>query len=537
MNFEYDELTGIMLNEILYSDNREAVFNNVKKEDFINQIDKDIFDYYEKKIKDPNVKRVPKINELIIESEITYNLYQKDENLKKGINKIIEKRNLNKFNKNDVLYIVNENSSSGEKFRGYIKDKIKKRLDLKFNKIEEIEYYIEKFKNKSHLKKIEKKMENIQAKINDSLSQGKEYKPAEIFSDGFNFLFKESMDNRNLKEIVEAQRKEAEGSRIKTYFDFYDNNYLNGGIKHGYIEIIGAETSMGKSTYAINRFYRQVINKKNVYYITFEENKFDILEKILTIHSNHNPKFKKYNLSSKDWADMGAKANKKKQKIMDKIVADLSDCEFENRIIDMRSKNSVDDVEAKLMNMYLMNEKKSIDLIYLDHIHNISSESSNFSNFTAALKHVMGNIRVLASKSKLALSILTQLNDTGKKRPTKKNLKWSQALANDAQLVTLLYRRDYGLSNKELESENLENNHQMELIIDKNRYGKTGTVNLYYDFEKSYIREWKTSDNKKASGENKKPKKEVSNKKNNENHKPKSLYVATQEENIPEHLR
>lgn len=37
----------------------------------------------------------------------------------------------------------------------------------------------------------------------------------------------------------------------------------------------------------------------------------------------------------------------------------------------------------------------------------------------------------------------------------------------------------------------------MELIIDKNRHGETGSVKLYFDFEKTYIRGWEETDKSK----------------------------------------
>ncbi len=168
----------------------------------------------------------------------------------------------------------------------------------------------------------------------------------------------------------------------------------------------------------------------------------------------------------------------------------------------MRSKNTVEDIKSQLINMSLINEKHNIDLIYLDHIHNIDSADS-YNNFTTALKNIMGSIRVLASKSKIAISILSQLNDSGKGKPTKENLKWSQSLANDSQLVTLLFREDYGLNDEQLKKRNLQDNDQMELIIDKNRHGETGTVKLYFDFEKTYIRGGEESDQKKEKIEDK----------------------------------
>jgi len=43
----------------------------------------------------------------------------------------------------------------------------------------------------------------------------------------------------------------------------------------------------------------------------------------------------------------------------------------------------------------------------------------------------------------------------------------------------------------------------MELIIDKNRHGETGSVKLYFDFEKTYIRGWKETDKSKNKVEEK----------------------------------
>jgi len=484
---QYNKLANIILADFLDNtdSNKEEIIKNVQKRDFHKKIDQLIFDYSKKIITKRG--KPPKIKELIVQTDIAYNIYKADDDSKPF---------QGQTTKEDLAYLLEQNNHFSKKLKAYLTKKISKKInDGLNNKDQETIYYIEKFKNESHLLRVKKEVNKIQERINQTIDSGKEYNPAEIFRGGFDFIFKEDLNNKNLEEIVAAQRKEAEnGNRIPTYIDVYDNNYLNGGVKKGYIEIIGAKTGMGKSTYAVNRFYNQIINGWNVYYITFEEDIYDILEKILTIHSNHESKFKEYNLTAKDWLDMGAACrNEEKLRVMDEVISDLKKYRFEEHIIDMRSRNTVEDIKSELMNMSLINEKEPIDLIYLDHIHNIDAADNN-ANFTTALKYIMGSIRVLASKSKISLSILTQLNDRGKGKPTKQNLKWSQSLANDAHLVTLIYRSDYGLSDQELEEKGLTNNNQMELIIDKNRHGETGRVKLYFDFEKSYIRGWKSID-------------------------------------------
>ncbi len=484
---QYNKLANIILADFLDNNgsNKEDIIKNVQKKDFHQKIDRLIFDYSKKIITKRG--KPPKIKELIIQTDIAYNIYKTNDDSKPFHGEV---------NKEDLSYLLEQNNGISKKLKDYLTEKIAEKIaDGINNKDQETIYYIEKFKNESHLLRVKKEVNKIQERINQTINTGKEYNPAEIFRGGFDFIFKEDLNNKNLEEIVAAQRKEAEnGNRIPTYIDVYDNNYLNGGVKKGYIEIIGAKTGMGKSTYAVSRFYNQIINSWNVYYITFEEDIYDILEKVLTIHSNHDPKFNEYNLTSKDWLDMGAACkDEEKLRVMDEVISDLKKYRFEDHIIDMRSRNTVEDIKSELMNMSLINEKEPIDLIYLDHIHNINAADNN-ANFTTALKYIMGSIRVLASKSKISLSILTQLNDRGKGKPTKQNLKWSQSLANDAHLVTLIYRSDYGLSDQELEEKGLINNNQMELIIDKNRHGETGRVKLYFDFKKSYIRGWKSVD-------------------------------------------
>jgi len=499
-SYSYNELRSIILAKFLdlesnskdYND-REVIFKTINEGDFSNRIDKLVFSKSKEIISDK--KRTPQIKELAIDPDIAYEIYKKEQPIENILGKI---------SKSELSSILKGNSSQSDRARELIKNKLNKILNPDINMDQEARHYIDEFKNQSHLMKVREELNQIQDNVNNAIKDGKVYDPGDIFKDGFNFIFRDEINNKGLKDIVEAQRKEAAaGNRIPTYIDEYDKKYLNKGIKNGYIEIIGAKTGMGKSVYAITRFYNQIINGYNVYYLSFEEDKNDILEKILTIHSTHDSKFKNYELTAKDWIDMGYNCkDKDKRAAIDEVVEDLKKYKFENHIIDMRSKNTVEDIKSQLINMSVINAKHKIDLIYLDHIHNIDSADS-YNNFTNALKNIMGSIRVLASKSKIAISILSQLNDSGKGKPTKQNLKWSQSLANDAHLVTLLDRADYGLNDEQLEKRNLKDNDQMELIIDKNRHGETGSVKLYFDFEKTYIRGWKETDKSKNKVEEK----------------------------------
>ena len=82
----------------------------------------------------------------------------------------------------------------------------------------------------------------------------------------------------------------------------------------------------------------------------------------------------------------------------------------------------------------------------------------------------------------IALSIITRVEQRQDKRPVLSDIRESGSIEQDADIVAFLYRDDYYQREGDEEDggEEPQNNNVIEVIIEKNRSGARGTVELLF---------------------------------------------------------
>jgi len=115
-----------------------------------------------------------------------------------------------------------------------------------------------------------------------------------------------------------------------------------------------------------------------------------------------------------------------------------------------------------------------LDLVVVDYIQLMSSTmSSKGHNRNAEIADISRRLKVLADEVGVPMLVLSQLSRAGRdrtdKRPRLEDLRDSGALEQDADLVLFLHRKDHRQSGI------------TECILEKQRNGPTGTVNLSID--------------------------------------------------------
>lgn len=138
-------------------------------------------------------------------------------------------------------------------------------------------------------------------------------------------------------------------------------------------------------------------------------------------------------------------------------------------------------------------------VVVVDYLKMVTAGDRYRGNRVYEIGEITGAMKSLAKELEVTIVLLVQLNrgpeNREDKRPTLADLRDSGDLEQDADVVALLYREAYYLE-KETRGENpdpdklnrlpLVRNH-LEIIIDKNRSGQTGTVRVFCDVGSSFI--------------------------------------------------
>jgi replicative DNA helicase len=136
---------------------------------------------------------------------------------------------------------------------------------------------------------------------------------------------------------------------------------------------------------------------------------------------------------------------------------------------------------------------KTLDVVYVDHIHLIKPNDRYRGNRTAEITEISGALKALAKELNVALVGLAQLSraveSRDDKRPTMADLRDSGSLEQDADLIVFLYREEYYLQRRcsDPGSEDrriarlAEVRNKLELFIAKQRNGPTGNLQIFFD--------------------------------------------------------
>lgn len=232
-------------------------------------------------------------------------------------------------------------------------------------------------------------------------------------------------------------------------------NRTSGGIRKGTLFIIGARPSTGKTALALNIASYNALKGKKVLMFSLEMTSSMIIERLLADECNINYTRFIDRLSSDE----------------ERIIKDY----FNNRgKAIMQNLKIVDDVyNIESICSYVENERP--DLVLVDFIQIVQSLRKT-ENKRALIDYISSEFKRIAKRTNCSIIVLSQLTRAGKDMPTMSDLKESGGLEQDGDCIALLHR-PYVL-NKEGNNPN-----EAQLIVDKNKFGRTGIINLYFDGE------------------------------------------------------
>lgn len=274
--------------------------------------------------------------------------------------------------------------------------------------------------------------------------------------------FRTIIDVIDSTQSILDERSQKVGDVTGTSTGFTDFDQITTGLHEDNLIIIAARPAMGKTAFALNIAQNVAKNSdKAVAIFSLEMGAESLVERMLSaeglIPSYH---VRTGNLSESEWRRMiSAQERLARGKIFIDDTAGI-------KISEIRSK-------AKR----LAQENGGLGLIVIDYLQLI--EGRGRENRQQEVSEISRQLKIIAKELKVPVIALSQLSrgvdQRNDKRPILSDLRESGSIEQDADLVAFLYREAYYKRDEQEEPDNVT-----ELILEKNRHGSLGTVQLYF---------------------------------------------------------
>ncbi len=280
-----------------------------------------------------------------------------------------------------------------------------------------------------------------------------------------------------------AFKKSSDVAVLKTALSDLDKKI--GGLHKSDLIIIAGRPSMGKTAFATNiasNICMDKLNlkkKNNVLFFSLEMSSEQLATRLLSEMSKiPSEKIRTGNISKMDFENL--LKNSEKIKNLSLFIDDSPALTLS--AIRSRSRR--------------LKRKDGLDLIIIDYLQLISSESRNFNdNRVKEISDITRGLKAIAKEFNIPVIALSQLSrkveDREEKRPQLSDLRESGSIEQDADLVVFLYREEYYLARTEppegtekhiMWTDKMEKIHNIaEVIVAKNRHGPISRVKLHFN--------------------------------------------------------
>jgi replicative DNA helicase len=297
--------------------------------------------------------------------------------------------------------------------------------------------------------------------------------------------------------MVERVRRmragEADPNAIQTGIASLDK--FTGGFHRGEYIVLGARPSMGKTALATQIAYNVSVQRRGTLYASLE-----MPAPLIT------PRFVSCRLWSPDQVTAVHYQNILHGAVDDRSMRWLESAAEELKawpiIIDDEAGLTPAEIEARAQIAKAKFERQGIrlDLVVVDHIHKMRQPGtqSKVTEYT----EISARLAEMAKRLDCPVLALAQLNrgveSRDDKRPQLADLRESGSIEQDADTVLFAYREAYYLERKRCSDPNAEADrlaslgavaHRLELIIEKQRSGPIGTIDLWCDMASNVVRD------------------------------------------------
>ena len=268
-----------------------------------------------------------------------------------------------------------------------------------------------------------------------------------------------------MERIAELQKNKGVLRGLKTGFTDIDKK--TAGFQKGDLIIVGARPAMGKTTFAQNLAYNIAnINKRGVLFFSMEMAANEIVDRMISdIADVDNWRMRTGNLSDEEFSRVGD------------ALGEIDELPI---YIDDTSSMTIAELRNKARRAV---HEHDIGIVIVDYLQLMNGSDRYAGNRVQEVTEISRGLKILARELEIPVVALAQLsrNVTGRDdpRPVLSDLRESGSIEQDADLVMFLHRIDYYKKPEE------EDTNITELLIRKHRHGAIGTIELYFDGEKS----------------------------------------------------
>ena len=264
--------------------------------------------------------------------------------------------------------------------------------------------------------------------------------------------------------FVDLKHKSLNSSLSGLASGFYELDTFTQGFQKSDLVILAGRPSMGKTALALN-IGLNIIKTLTlpVLFFSLEMSKEQLMYRIINFETNINStRLKTGNLYKEDWLKLNA------------AIQNLSSLPL---FLDDTANPTIHDIKMKIKKIIF--EQNEIGLIIIDYLQlmqnlqfKTETRSQELSQITRSLKNLAREFQIpIIALSQLSRSVESRVN----KRPILSDLRESGSIEQDADVVLMLYRDSYYNSNV------INTDNTVQLIIAKQRNGPIGTVDLQFD--------------------------------------------------------
>lgn len=291
---------------------------------------------------------------------------------------------------------------------------------------------------------------------------------------------------REVKEQIIIESKRADRNLTGVDTGFRELNKYTHGWQGGDLIILAARPSVGKTAFALNLALNAASYKKQTVAIfSGEMSSSLIMKRMLSALSGISINMNTF-LGQRELAQISSAVNQ---------------VESLNLFVDDRPNPKLGDIIAK--SIKLKNTNPDLCAIFIDYINIIKTEKS-FESRSLEIAEITSSLKELARDLKIPVIALAQINRNADSNengvPSMSNLKDSGSIEQDADIIMLMYRKDYydnqgkKMSKPQSQYEqkideqqerakagpNKYNTSITTISVTKNRNGQTGKFNLVF---------------------------------------------------------
>ena len=245
-------------------------------------------------------------------------------------------------------------------------------------------------------------------------------------------------------------------------------DFTTSGLWPGLLTVLAGRPGMGKSAFVLNVAINVAKSGRKVLYITMEDTRYFVVLRLLARFADVDLQ----GLMSRNLSPDG----------LARLVQGMVPLTNQPFWVDDTSGITSTQIAARVANF---KEQHGLDLLVVDHLGEVTDTAESE---TAAISRAARNFRDLAKELHIPVLLASQLNrkveDRPDKRPRLADLRQSGTIEQMARFVWFLYRPGYYSGDEDAKD--------VQLIVAKASHGKTGTIRLFAELSRMFIRAWDT---------------------------------------------